>query len=81
MDPLIRAAGAHTVTALKIPLIWFYITAILFITTLNNLQSFDNISWLKWVSDLPASVRGIVQGLIPVRLNFVCCRTNERTSA
>ena len=66
MDDLLRTAGAHTVTLLKIPLIWFYIVAILFITSLNNLETFENTDAFKWVSDLPNGVKGIVQGLIPV---------------
>lgn len=68
MSPLLRTAGAHTVTLLKIPLIWGYIIAILFIASLQNLDTMTNTPGLGWVADLPESVRGIVQGLLPVIL-------------
>mmetsp|Transcript_20394 Transcript_20394/g.52998 ORF Transcript_20394/g.52998 Transcript_20394/m.52998 type:complete len:803 (+) Transcript_20394:300-2708(+) len=71
MTPLKRMAGSHTVTLLKIPLIWGYIIAILFITSLQNLESLTQnrgMGWLGFINDLPPTVRGIIQGLIPVIL-------------
>lgn len=71
MAPLKRLAGAHTVTLLKIPLVWFYIVAILFIASLQNLESLSavpGLGWLSFVSSLPAALQGLIQGLLPVIL-------------
>lgn len=68
MSPLLRTAGMHTVTLLKIPLSWGYIVAILFIATLQNLETLTNTPGFGWVGSLPDSVKGIVQGLVPVIL-------------
>lgn len=71
MTPLKRTAGSNTVTLLKIPLIWGYIIAILFISSLQNLDSLTSnpgLGWLEFINDLPEAIRGIIQGLIPVIL-------------
>eukprot|EP00038_Savillea_parva_P022804 m.38680 g.38680 ORF g.38680 m.38680 type:complete len:810 (+) comp5690_c0_seq2:75-2504(+) len=71
MPPLQRKAAANTITLLKIPLVWGYVIAILFITSLQNLDSLTanpGMGWLDFINDLPEAVRGIVQGLIPVIL-------------
>jgi hypothetical protein len=71
MPKLKRAAGGHTVTLLKIPLVWGYILAILFIASMQNLDSLTanpGMGWLSFINDLPAAVSGIIQGLVPVIL-------------
>lgn len=71
MPKLKRAAGGHTVTLLKIPLVWGYILAILFIASMQNLDALTanpGMGWLSFINDLPAAVSGIIQGLVPVIL-------------
>lgn len=71
MTPPKRTMGAHIVTLLKIPLVWFYIVAILFIASMQNLDSLSalpGLGWLSFVGSLPAVVRGLLQGLLPVIL-------------
>eukprot|EP00035_Acanthoeca_spectabilis_P009999 m.176273 g.176273 ORF g.176273 m.176273 type:complete len:825 (+) comp14895_c0_seq19:3120-5594(+) len=69
MPPLRRDAGSHVVTLLKIPLVWAYIIAILFIATVKNIDDLSKnkgLGWLKFVHKLPLSIQGVIQGLLPV---------------
>ncbi|PWN52665.1 DUF221-domain-containing protein [Violaceomyces palustris] len=55
--------------AITIAIIAFWSIPVAFIGLVSNIKGLtENVSWLRWINDIPSAVIGIIQGILPTVL-------------